>query len=67
MLPLKHSFAGTTYPCLVTLTGKVMRRMNFEQRSPRDRDIGGAPGPVLLLVATALVLWTLGLVLRGGV
>ncbi|HEX3755714.1 MAG TPA: hypothetical protein VHV26_11635 [Rhizomicrobium sp.] len=44
-----------------------MRRMNFEQRSPRDRDIGGAPGPVLLLVATALVLWTLGLVLRGGV
>ena len=47
----------------------VMHRMNFEQRGGAEarapRDIGGLPSPALLLAATALVLWMLGLALRG--
>ena len=37
-----------------------MHKMNFEQKSPASRDIGGPSGSVLLLVAIAVcMVWAL--------
>jgi hypothetical protein len=40
--------------------GRLMHKMNFEQKAPASRDIGGPSGTILLLVAIAVcTVWAL--------
>jgi hypothetical protein len=58
-ISLNHSYAGIGYTSLVVHAQEpFMRRMNFEQTSPASREVGGASGSMLLLVAIAIcVAW----------